>query len=109
MASAKDHAITKARELIALLKSDGMEINEAYLFGSIAGGREDADSDIDVAIVSREFSGVPFYDVKKLSKFRRAVDLRLEIHPFSLNEIMDDPPLFFLEIRSKGIPIHLSA
>ena len=106
MSSAKDHAINKAKELISLLKSDGMDIHEAYLFGSAAMGKGDEYSDIDIAIVSKEFMGVPFYDVKKISKFRRAVDLKLEIHPFSLSDIMDDPPLFFLDIKSKGILIN---
>ena len=106
MSFAKDKAIDKARRLLSLLRSDGMDIYEAYLFGSAARDQGDEDSDIDIAIVSNQFTGVPFYDVKKISKFRRSVDLKLEIHPFSLNDILDDPPLFFLEIKSKGIPIN---
>jgi len=43
-------------------------------------------SDIDVAIVSDKFTGVPFYDALKISKFRRAIDLKLEVHPFFLNQ-----------------------
>lgn len=103
MSSAKVEAINKARQLIGLLKKNGIDIFEAYLFGSVTMGKEDEYSDIDIAIVSEEFTGVPFYDVKKVSKFRRAVDLRLEIHPFSLNDILNDPPLFFSDIKSKGI------
>jgi predicted nucleotidyltransferase len=105
MSSAKDEAINKARQLIELLKTNGIDIFEAYLFGSVAMGKEDEYSDIDIAIVSKEFTGVPFYDVKKVSKFRRAVDLRLEIHPFSLSDILNDPPLFFSDIKSKGIRV----
>ena len=101
----KDEAINKARSLISLLKSNGMDIYEAYLFGSSASGRSHENSDIDIAIVSREFSGVPFYDAQKISKFRRAVDLKLEIHPFALNDVLEDPPLFFLDIKSEGFLI----
>ena len=105
MSSAKDKAIDKARQLIGLLITNGFDIYEAYVFGSVAMDKADEYSDIDIAIVSEEFTGVPFYDVKRVSKFRRAVDLRLEVHPFSLNDILDDPPLFFADIKNKGIRI----
>ena len=108
MAPEKDHALKKARELIALLKSSGIDIYEAFMFGSAAIDKIDEYSDIDVAIVSKDFTGEPFYDVKKISKFRRAVDLKLEVHTFSLSGILENPPLFFLEIKSKGIPIRLA-
>ena len=101
MSSAKDKAINKARQLIGLLKTNGIDIYEAYVFGSVAMGKEDEYSDIDIAIVSEAFIRIPFYDVKKVSKFRRAIDLRLEVHPFSLNDILNDPPLFFADKKIK--------
>jgi len=63
-------------------------------------------SDIDVAIVSDKFTGVPFYDALKISKFRRAIDLKLEVHPFLLKDILNDPPIFFIDIKSKGIRVN---
>lgn len=106
MSVKKDFALDKARKLIALLKSTGMDIHEAYVFGSAVMDAGDEDSDIDLAIVSKEFTGLPFFDVKKISKYRRAVDLRLEIHTFALNDILENPPLFFLDIKSKGISVN---
>lgn len=106
MSFTKDQAITKARKLVALLRSNGMDVSEAYLFGSAIMDQADEDSDIDLAIVSKEFTGIFFYDVKKISKYRRSVDLRLQIHPFSLGDILDNPPLFFLKIRTEGMPIN---
>jgi len=105
MSSAKDKAINMARKLIRLLKTNGIDVYEAYIFGSVAMDKGDEYSDIDVAIVSEEFTGVPFYDVKKISKFRTAVDLRLEVHLFSLNDILENPPLFFIDIKNKGIRV----
>jgi len=105
MASAKDKAINKARKFIGLLKTNGINVYEAYVFGSVAMDKADEYSDIDIAIVSEKFTGMPFYDVKKISKFRRAVDLRLEVHPFSLNDVLVDPPLFFADIKNKGIRV----
>ncbi len=105
MPSAKNKAIDKARKLIALLKTNGIDVYEAYLFGSAAMDKTDEYSDIDIAIVSEDFTGIPFYDVKKISKFRRSVDLKLEVHPFSLNDILHNPPLFFVDIKNKGVQI----
>lgn len=105
MSSAKDEAIKKARTLITLLSSNGIDVHEAYLFGSVSMDKGDEFSDIDLAIVSNEFTGVPFYDAKKISRFRRAVDLKLEVHPFSLKDVLSSPTLFFLDIKAKGIPV----
>ena len=106
MSSAKNKAINKARKLIGLLKTNGINVYEAYVFGSVVMDKADAYSDIDIAIVSEDFTGIPFYDVKKISKYRRAIDLRLEVHPFSLNDILHDPPLFFADIKNKGVQIN---
>jgi predicted nucleotidyltransferase len=106
MSSEKDIAINKAKAFIKLLKINGINIDEAYVFGSAIKDMADEYSDIDIAIVSKDFSGIPYYDIKKVSKYRRAIDLRLEIHPFSLKDINVDPPLFFMNIKNKGVRIH---
>jgi predicted nucleotidyltransferase len=105
MSSAKNQAINKAKKLIGLLKTNGIDVYEAYVFGSVVMNKADEYSDIDIAIVSKNFTGIPFYDVKKISKFRRSIDLRLEVHPFSLNDILHNPPLFFVDIKNKGVQI----
>lgn len=105
MASAKDSALNKAKKLITLLNSNGIEVSEAYLFGSVIKGTANINSDIDIAIVSKKFSGIPFYDVQKISKYRRSIDLRLEVHPFSMDDVLVDTPLFFTAIRNEGIRI----
>jgi len=106
MSSSKNKAINLAKKFVGLLQTNGIDVHEAYLFGSVAMDKADEYSDIDIAIVSKNFTGIPFYDVKKISKFRRAIDLRLEVHPFSLNDILHDPPLFFADIKNKGVPIN---
>ena len=105
MSSAKDKAINKAKKLIRLLKTNGIDVYEVYLFGSSVINKTGEYSDIDIAVVSKDFTGMPFYDIKKISKFRRAVDLKLEVHPFSLDDILNNPPLFFVDIKNKGIRI----
>jgi hypothetical protein len=105
MSSAKDKAINKAKKFIQLLKTNGIDVYEVYLFGSSVINKAGEYSDIDIAVVSKDFTGMPFYDVKKISKFRRAVDLKLEVHPFSLDDVLNNPPLFFVDIKNKGIRI----
>ena len=105
MPSAKDKALDKARKFIILLNLNGIEVSEAYLFGSVAKGTPHLNSDIDIAIVSKNFTGIPFYDVQTISKYRRAIDLRLEVHPFSMDDILADTPLFFAQIKNEGIRI----
>lgn len=106
MARGKDDAINKAKKFIALMESNGFDIYEAYLFGSALDYKVKENSDIDIAVVSDKFTGMPFYDALKISKFRRAIDLKIEVHPFSLNDILNDPPLFFVDIKTKGIRIN---
>ncbi len=105
MSSAKNNAINKAKKFVKLLNSNGIDVFEAYLFGSVAKGTADSDSDIDIAVVSKDFIGTPFYDVQKISKFRRAVDLKLEVHPFSMEDVLNDTPVFFTQIKNEGIKI----
>ncbi len=69
MAYEKDNAIFTARRFVALLKTNGINVSEAYVFGSAILNKSDDDSDIDVAVVSKKFSGIPYYDVKKISKY----------------------------------------
>ena len=105
MASEKNKSIKIVKRLLKSLKQDGIDVSEAYLFGSVVTGCSNEDSDIDVALVSKDFQGVPYYDMSKISRHRRKVDLRLELHPFSLDEVLTDPPYFFLNIKKHGIRI----
>ena len=102
----RDIVINTAKLFLSHLIKSGIDVSEAYLFGSAANGLADADSDIDVAVVSKDFQGISYYDIQKISKHRRKIDLRLEIHPFSLQEVETEPPLFFLKIKKDGIRIH---
>jgi uncharacterized protein len=102
----EDKYLDIVKEFINLLIENGIDVSEAYLFGSAARGESNKNSDIDLAVVSRAFKGLLFHDIKKISKYRRKVDLRLEIHPFAFNEIKSDPPSFFKHIQKQGIRVH---
>ncbi len=60
MSSAKNNALTKAKKFIGLLNLNGIDVFEACLFGSVIQGTNHENSDIDIAIVSKNFTGIPF-------------------------------------------------
>jgi predicted nucleotidyltransferase len=73
-----------------------------YLYGSYAKGNFHQDSDIDLAVVSGDFSGDIIDDTFQLMKLRRFVDNRIEPHPFLTEEFTDDNPMA-REIMRTGI------
>jgi predicted nucleotidyltransferase len=75
-----------------------------YLYGSYAKGNFHQDSDIDLAVISCDFSGDVIDDTFKLMKLRRLVDNRIEPHPFLTKEFTDDNPLA-REVMRTGIQL----
>ena len=52
----QENIIEKVRQLLDVLAGQGLQILAAYLYGSYAIGNLHQDSDIDVAIISPDFS-----------------------------------------------------
>ncbi len=75
-----------------------------YLYGSHARGMADGGSDIDVAVVSEDFSGDPVDDMLALMKLRRGIDLRIEPRPFPARDFTEANPLA-REVMKTGIRI----
>ncbi len=67
MAVVTDKAIEVVERFLKLIKSDNITIERIILFGSYAKGNAGEWSDMDIAIVSPDFSGMPFYDRKILN------------------------------------------
>ncbi|MCX6154523.1 MAG: nucleotidyltransferase domain-containing protein [Candidatus Kapabacteria bacterium] len=77
--------------------------SKVILFGSYAKGHSNEDSDIDLALVSDQFSGNPFADWHKLSPINIKFSL-IESHPFSSKYFEESDP-FIEEIKRTGIRI----
>lgn len=75
-------------------------LKKLYLFGSYAKGNAHEDSDIDIAVISDDFSGDVFVDRLALMKLRHDVDVRIEPHPFLTEDFNDDDPFAFEIIRT---------
>jgi len=77
---------------------------QAYVFGSSVRGIRHDWSDIDLAIVSPDFSGDRFEDYKLLIPFIIEVDRSIEVHPFHPRDFNEDNP-FIKEILTSGLKI----
>ncbi len=79
MDSATD-ALNIARQYAAVVKTT-FDCKEFFLFGSYAKGTNHEDSDIDIAVILKEFKN-PVDIELGLMRLRRKIDSRIEPHPF---------------------------
>jgi len=77
-----------------------VRIEAAYWFGSTVRKGADEDSDIDVAVVSPDFTALRFQNAKKLFPAVIRVDSRIEIHPYSPSDFNEGTPLVSEIIRT---------
>jgi predicted nucleotidyltransferase len=83
MAERSDFSIVKAKALkFAKLVKKNMQVKQIYLFGSYAKKSNHIDSDIDIAVVSDDFSKNHMDNMLKLMRLRREIDAMIEPHPF---------------------------
>lgn len=99
----KKTALRVVKEYIAFLQQNKFNIQGVYIFGSIAKGHFNEDSDIDLAIIIRNLKN-GFIMQGELMKLRRAFDLRIEPHPFDEMDFNDSNP-FANEIMNTGIKV----
>ena len=100
----QENIVEKARQLLDVLAVQGLQILAAYLYGSYAVGNPHQDSDIDVAIVSPDFSDAHIDDWVRLNVPASHIDARMEVVGFRPEQFRDEHPLVW-EIKTKGIKI----
>ena len=97
----------RIRRLIQLAAKE-LRLEAVYLFGFTArGNRGNAHewSDIDLAIVSPDFTGDSFEDSQKLFPYLLQVDTAIEVHTFRPSDFTSTNP-FIKEIITTGIRVH---
>ncbi len=104
MAKIPDKIVSDIKSLVQIAANNNIEIQKAVLFGSHASGIAGEYSDIDIALVSNDFSGIRLDDNLKLMNIVLAVDHRIETHPFRPEDFTPEN-LFVKEILDKGISI----
>ncbi|OGU18125.1 MAG: nucleotidyltransferase [Ignavibacteria bacterium GWB2_35_12] len=104
MAEIPDNVKNIIEKLISKLEINQIRIDKAILFGSYAEGKYDEWSDIDLALVSKDFSGSRFYD--NLKVLDAALDIDSGISPMTyLPDDFTPDNLFVRDILRKGIQI----
>ena len=101
MAEINALAVELAKKFIAYLQNQGIKIDSAYLFGSFAKGTEHKWSDIDIAVISSDFSDNRFEEGVHLMKLSCDIDTRIEPVPFRPETFIDEDPLAW-EIKKTG-------
>lgn len=82
MAIATDSIVEIVKRYIAELEKNNIKVIEAVLFGSHVRGTTKEESDIDIALVSHDFTGDRFEDRRRIVPLRRKIDSRIEPIPF---------------------------
>jgi len=92
------------RKYLELLGSRNIRVNKAILYGSLATGAGDQDSDIDLAIVSPDLGRDRFNEAILLKKLTFGVDLDISPRPYSVKQYRETKQGEFLfdEIVQKG-------
>ena len=94
----------RVQQYIQELGKRNIKIAEAYLFGSYAKGTATEWSDIDVALLMKEFIGDSFDFKFLLMKIARDIDLDIEPHPYLISEFNKNNPMS-AEVMKTGIRV----
>jgi len=101
MAETAGIAIESVQRFLAAVQKQ-RRIEAAYLYGSQARGTASEWSDIDVAVISPDFSADLFEERLMLMRLAAQVDDRIEPHPFRPQDFDLNTPLVS-EIRRTGV------
>ena len=103
---AKKSLIKIIKRFASALIKEGITVDKIILYGSHARGRARPDSDIDVAVVSRDFGKDRTEEGMLLFRIAGEIDVRLEPVPISLKSYKKDTwvPLIY-EIRKNGLEL----
>lgn len=99
-----DEVVETIKRFLDMVSASGVHLERAILFGSHAKGTASEWSDIDIALVSKDFTGIGFYDRKRVNPFLIKVDSRIEPHPFRPEDFNEENP-FVNEILKQGIKV----
>lgn len=108
MVNIPNEIIEKVQMFIHSISASGLHIERAILFGSYTKGTANKWSDIDLALVSKDFTGFGFYDRKRVNPHLIKIDSRIEPHPFRPEDFTEDNP-FVNEILKDAIEITLNS
>lgn len=87
----KADAIKIAQQYAQKIK-ENYECSQIFIFGSYASGKAHEYSDIDIAVVLKDYNNI--MDIQlELMRLTRTIDTRLEPHPFREKEFNQSDPV----------------
>lgn len=106
---AKKSIIKVVRKFVSALIKEGISVDKIILYGSYAKGRVRPNSDIDVAVVSKDFGKDTTEEGMLLFRIAGEIDPRIEPIPISVKSYKNDTwvPIIY-EIREKGIELEVA-
>ncbi len=87
----KTGALNIARQYASAVKTN-YDCKQVFLFGSWARGTNHEESDIDIAVILKEFDN-PMDMRLELMRLRRKIDSRIEPHPFREKDFNSSNPV----------------
>jgi uncharacterized protein len=102
----RNQAVEIVEKFVERVRKEGISVDRVILYGSHAFERARQDSDIDVAIVSKDFGKDRVDEGMTLFRIAGEVDTRLEPVPISVDAYDNDTwlPLIY-EIKSSGVEL----
>ena len=102
----KSDAIKVANEYASVICTN-YDCKDVFMFGSYAKGTHHEESDIDIAVILKDFDN-PMNIQLELMRLRRKIDSRIEPHPFREKDFNINNPVAY-EILQYGHRINISA
>ena len=104
---AQPTAVNIATEYLQAVRAAGVKVRMAYLFGSHAANRQHEWSDIDVALVADDFTGLAALDKDRFRRLHiQPKFMAIEVHTFPTKNWKEGDP-FVKEILRTGIELKL--
>lgn len=105
----KSQAVKIIRKFVKALRHEGISVDRVILYGSCVTGKARPESDIDVAIVSKNFGKDRVEEGMTLYRIAGKVNACLEPVPISIEAYRNDTwvPLIY-EIKAKGLEIKVA-
>jgi len=94
-----------ARQYRRALDNAGIRVVNFLVFGSQAKGTAQKSSDIDIAVVSSQFSRDYSSERVRLMRLGDKISLAIEPHPFHPDDLNDRWSTFAQEIKKYGIQV----
>lgn len=95
------------RQFVDAIQSRGISLSHVILFGSYARNEQHDYSDVDIALVSDDFEGLPILDVEPFRDIKiQSPYVMLELHTYNTADFESgDNGFIDAEIKGKGIVI----